>query len=49
MRPAEIFQHGNQQVASCPGPQCLVDQIQVKKPIEVVATDQMPDHSWNKE
>ena len=24
--------------------QCLVDQIQVQKPILVVATDQMPDH-----
>ena len=25
--------------------QCLVDQIQVHKPILVVATDQMPDHT----
>ena len=25
--------------------QCLVDQIQVQKPIVVVATDQMPDHT----
>ena len=24
--------------------QCLIDQIQVQKPILVVATDQMPDH-----
>ena len=24
--------------------QCLVDQIQVQKPILVAATDQMPDH-----
>ena len=23
--------------------QCLIDQIQVQKPIQVVATDQMPD------
>ena len=27
----------------CPTPQCLVDQIQVQKPILLVATDQMPD------
>ena len=26
-------------------PQCLVDQIQVQKPIPAVATDQMPDHT----
>ena len=26
---------------SYPSPQCLLDQIQVQKPIEVVATDQM--------
>ena len=25
--------------------QCLVDQIQVQKPIVVVATDRMPDHT----
>ena len=25
--------------------QCLVDQIQVQKPIQVVATDRMPDHT----
>ena len=24
--------------------QCLIDQTQVQKPIEVVATDQKPDH-----
>ena len=24
--------------------QCLADQIQVQKPIQVLATDQMPDH-----
>ena len=26
-------------------PQCLADQIQVHKPIQVVVTDQMPDHT----
>ena len=26
-------------------PQCLIDQIQVEKPIQVAATDQMPDHT----
>ena len=29
--------------------QFLVDQIQVQKPIQVAATDQMPDHSFNRE
>ena len=36
----EFFQHWNQQVTSCPRPQCLADQIQVQKPIQVVVTDQ---------
>ena len=44
MKLTEFFQHRNQQATSCPSPQCLVDQIQVQKPILVVATDQMPDH-----
>ena len=43
MKLVEIFQHWNQQVTSCLSPQCLVGQIQVQKPILVVATDQMPD------
>ena len=29
--------------------ECLVDQIQFKKPIQVVVTDQMPDHTQNRE
>ena len=29
--------------------QCLVDQIQVQNPILVVATDQMPDHTYSRE
>ena len=29
--------------------QCLIDQIQVQMPILVVATDQMPDHTKNRE
>ena len=28
-----------------PSPQCLIDQIQVQKPIQIFATDQMPDHT----
>ena len=44
MKQVEIFKHWNQQATSCSGPQCLVDQIQVQKPILVVATDQMPHH-----
>ena len=28
---------------TCPSSQCLIDQIQVKKPVLVVAPDQMPD------
>ena len=45
MKPAEFSQHCNQQATSYPSPQCLVGQIQVQKPIEVAATDQMPDHT----
>ena len=40
----EFIQHLNQQATSYPSAQCLVDEIQVQKPILVVATDQMPDH-----
>ena len=29
--------------------QCLKDQVQVQKPIQVVAMDQMPDHTSNRE
>ena len=36
----------NQQATSYPSPQYLIDQIQIQKPIQVVATDQMPDHSY---
>ena len=32
-----------------PSPQCLVDQIQVKLPILIVATDQMPGHILSRE
>ena len=45
MKPAEFSEHWNQQATSYPSPQHLIDQIQVQKPIEVVATDQMPDHT----
>ena len=44
MKPAEFFQYLNQQPTSCPNQQCLINQTQVKKPIQVVAKDQMPDH-----
>ena len=45
MKPAEFTQHSNQQATSYHSPQSLVDQIQVQKPIQVVVTDQMPDHT----
>ena len=45
MKPAEFSQLWNQQSTSYPSPQCLIDQIQVQKPIQVVVTDQMPDHT----
>ena len=45
MTPVEFFQHWNQQTTSCPSPQCLVDKIQVQKPIQVVATNQRHDHT----
>ena len=38
-------QHWNQQSTSCPSSQCLVDQIQVQKPILIAVTDLMPDHT----
>ena len=41
----EFFWHWNQQVTSCPSPQCLANQIQVQKRILIVATDQIPDHT----
>ena len=34
---------------SYPSQQCHLDQIQVQKPIRVVATDQMPDHTYNRD
>ena len=45
MKPAEFSQYWNQQATTYPSAQCLVDQIQVQKPIQVVTTDQMPDHT----
>ena len=45
MKPAEFSQHSNQQATSYPSLKCLVDHIQVQKPIEVVTTDQMPGHN----
>ena len=45
MKPAEFFQYWNQQATFYPSPQWLLDQIQVQKPIQVVATDQMHDHT----
>ena len=41
----KIFIERPEQATSYSRPQCLVDQIQVQKPIQVVATDQMPDHT----
>ena len=46
---SEFFQYWNQQTISYPRPQCLIDQIQVQQPILVAATDQMPDHTQNRE
>ena len=34
-----------QQATYCSSPECLLDQIQIQKRIQVVATDQMPDHT----
>ena len=44
-KPAEILQQLNQQATSCPSLQCPVDQIQVQKPVLVVAINQMPDQT----
>ena len=44
-KPAEFSQQWKQQTTSYISPQCLVDQIQVLESIQVVATDQMPDHT----
>ena len=41
----QFFQHWNQQAISCPSSQCLLDQMQDKKPILVVATDQVSGHT----
>ena len=41
MKPVAFSQHWNQQATTYPSPQYLVDQIQVQKPIQVIATDQM--------
>ena len=45
MKPAEFSQYWNQQPISYPSAQCLVDQIQIQKPIQVIAADQMLDHT----
>ena len=46
MKPAEFSKYWNQQATSYPSLSCLADQIQVQKQtIQVVATDQMPDHT----
>ena len=45
MKPVEFSQHWNQEATSYPSPQCLIDLIQVQKPILAVATDQMNDHT----
>ena len=38
-----------QQASSCPSSVCLVDQIQIQKPVLVVVIDQMPDHTYSRE
>ena len=45
MKQVDVFKHWIQQATSCPSLQCLVDLIQVQKPILVVATEQAPDHT----
>ena len=42
MKPVKIFQHWNQQATFYPSPQCLIDSIQVQKPILVAAIEKMP-------
>ena len=49
MKSAEFFQNWNKQATCCPSTQCLVDQIQVQKPILAFAADQMPDYTENRE
>ena len=45
MKPVDFFQHWIKQATSCPSLQYLEDQIQVQKPIRVIPTDQVPDHT----
>ena len=45
MKPVEFSEQWNQLATSSANPQCLIDQIQVQKPIQVIATDQMPDRT----
>ena len=45
MKPVEFSLHLNQQATSYPSPHCLVNQIQVQKPIQVVCTNQMSNHT----
>ena len=49
MKPTELSQHWNQQATSHSSPQCPIDQIQVQKPTQAAVTDQMPDHTQNRE
>ena len=44
LQTSSVFQYWSQQATSCPSARCLAGQIEVHKPILVVATDQMPDH-----
>ena len=47
IRPIKLYQHDFPIEINKPLPapvHCFIDQIQVQKPILVVATDQMPDH-----
>ena len=41
----DFSQHLDQQATSCPSLQCLIDQTQVQKPIQVAAMYQKPDHT----
>ena len=45
LKPAEFSQYWNQQATSYPTLQGLVDWVQVQKLIQVLATNQMPDHT----
>ena len=45
-----FFKNSFPNIEQCiPSPWCLVDQIQVQKPIQIIAIDQMPDHTDNRE